>query len=127
MSGMGDDKPSEAPKREQWSAEDWRILVITVAGGLAANLGTVLIVGLGLAYLHQRHSNGISSTDLVGAVGLVAVICAAVFVPVIFWARRETAKGNRWVRWCAWTLAAVLAVSVLLFLCVLVGVAAGVK
>jgi hypothetical protein len=125
---MSDDKPSEAPKREHWSAQDRRLLLITIMGGLAANLGTVLIVGLGLAYLHHQRSKGISSTALLGAAGLLAVICAAVFAPVIFWARRETAKRHRsWVRWSAWSLAAVLAASVLLFLCVLVGVAAGVK
>ena len=103
------------------------MLFITMAGGLAANLGTVLIIGLGLAYLHERHSAGVSSVGLVGAAGLLCVICAAVLVPVTFWIRGETAERNRSVRWLAWSLAAVLAASALLFLCVLVGVAAGVK
>jgi hypothetical protein len=127
VTGMSDDESPEAAKREQWSAGDWRMLFITIAGGLAANLGTVLIVGLGLAYLHQRHSAGISSPGLVGDTGLLCVICAVLFVPVIFWALHKTAERPRWVRWVAWSLAAVLAASALLFLCVLVGLAAGVK
>jgi len=90
---MSDDKPSEAPRREQWSAEDRRILVITIAGGLAANLGTVLIVGLGLAYLHHQRSKGVSAPAVVGAAGILAVISAAVLVPVIiFWIRGEAPR-----------------------------------
>ena len=37
------------------------MLATATAGGLAANLGTVLTVGLGLVWsLHQRHLQGIT-------------------------------------------------------------------
>jgi hypothetical protein len=129
---MSEEKAPEVPKRKPWSSGDRRLLVITIAGaaagGLAANLGTVLILGLGLAYLHERHSAGVSSAGLVGSVALLCTFFAAVFVPVMLWSQRVKAKKRRSVRWwLAWPLAAVLAASVLLFLVVLVGVAAGIK
>jgi hypothetical protein len=49
---MSDDSASEVPRQESWSTGDWRTLLITVIGGVAANIGTVLIVGLSLALLH---------------------------------------------------------------------------
>jgi hypothetical protein len=124
--GRSDDRPSEAPKREQWSAEDWRMLVITITGGLAANIGTVLTVGLGLAYLHWRHSQpNYSSIDVVTSALTFFVICTAGFAAVISWSRREKVKRHRPVGWLARPLAAVLATLMLVFLLVLVGVASG--
>jgi hypothetical protein len=45
-----------APRRYwQLGDDDKRILYITVVGGLAANIGLVVIVGLGLAVTHLIH------------------------------------------------------------------------
>jgi hypothetical protein len=128
---MNDDKSPEAPEREPWSAKDWRMLLVTILGGLAANLGTVLLVGLSLAYLHWRHSTGVSSSTLLGAGLILFVIGAAGFISVIFIIRRpeakRVAKEDRFLRWFLWSFTAMLVAFMLTFLLVLVGVAAGIK
>ena len=52
-----DDTPAAGPPaapeaRKGWSEEDRRMLIITIAGGLAANLGTVILVGGAIALVH---------------------------------------------------------------------------
>jgi hypothetical protein len=43
-----------------WSEQDRRTLIITVVGGLAANLGTLIVVGAALALVHTDQARGAS-------------------------------------------------------------------
>jgi hypothetical protein len=66
----------EASKR--WSEQDFRILVITIVGGLAANLGTVILVGAALAYVHLgRHHN---SSLVLGLFALPPVVLGPLLI-----------------------------------------------
>jgi hypothetical protein len=61
---MGDDNDTPAAiaaapeSAKGWSEQDRRNLIITIAGGLAANLGTVILIGLAIAFVHlTKHEN----------------------------------------------------------------------
>ena len=135
MTGMSDDeKPSEPTKRESWSAEDSRLLLITIAGGLAANIGTVLMVGASLAYIHWAQS-GPHPASVHQEVEQILLVAAIAYVPLVtyfiflFWARKNPERS--WVaqpgpKAMRGGIAA-LALSSLMILLVLVGAAAGVK
>ena len=40
-----------------WSEQDRRTLIITIAGGLATNLGTVILVGAAIALVHLSNAS----------------------------------------------------------------------
>jgi hypothetical protein len=40
-----------------WSRQDWRTLIIATVGGLAANVGTVILVGAAIAAVHVSHGH----------------------------------------------------------------------
>jgi hypothetical protein len=113
----------EDEKREKsrpyWHLEDGdkRVLYITVIGGLAANIGLVLIVGLGLALTHVIHryhligQTGISAlASFIGGIGVLA----------------QSAVTTKHSRTRTASVAALFVLAAILILA-LVGYAAGVK
>jgi hypothetical protein len=76
-------QPHEKPASTWMSADDWRLLVITFAGTVAANLVTVLLVGLALALVHEQSKSGggpdrvplaLTSAGVSLLIGLAAVL-----------------------------------------------------
>ena len=104
------------------------MLLITIAGGLAANVGTVLIVGLALAYLHLLRSGSgphdigaLSVLELFASVGgFVVLVVLAKYGSVL---RAEGRVGQA----TYWFVIALVAFVLFVSLLVLVGDAAGVK
>jgi hypothetical protein len=119
-----------------WSEQDRRTLVITVVGGLAANVGTVILVGGALAFVHLRR-HGSVSWQLAAA--LEAMVLGLAFVALGVAVRRGRGFGlvRAWppVRrvlvvpspWFGWLLVAMGWVVVLESVLIVVGLAAGVK
>jgi Leucine Rich Repeat (LRR) protein len=70
----------QAGRFGRWSSEDWRMLIITIAGSFAANVATLLFVGLTLVFVH-KFKHGIAS-DLIST-GYVLF-----FVATVIFARR---------------------------------------
>lgn len=62
----------------QLNDDDKRMLYITIIGGLAANIGLVLVVGLGLAIVRRPH--GSFAALLVIAAGTFGSLAAAIFI-----------------------------------------------
>jgi predicted cobalt transporter CbtA len=95
VTGMSDDSTSEVPRQESWSTGDWRTLLITVIGGVAANIGTVLIVGLSLALLHlfQAGPNANPTRGAVewGLIGFVFITAPGFFL-FVSWKRTGKMK-----------------------------------
>jgi hypothetical protein len=119
-----------------WSEQDRRTLVITVVGGLAANVGTVILVGGAIAFVHLRRRG---SVPWQLATSLEAIVVGLIFVgmgiaarrgrrfgPVPAWAttRRVLGMPRSWV---GWYLVAAGWVVVLEAVLIVVGLAAGVK
>jgi hypothetical protein len=82
------DGPTPAPEaRKRWSEQDRQTLVITIVGGLAANLVTVIAVGaaIGLVRLISRHGSGrLSDLVIITVVSVVLIVMGHV-------ARKSTA------------------------------------
>jgi len=74
-----------------WSKQDQRTLIITVGGGLAANLGTVVLVGAAIAVVRQTKST--SSQELVFALIYAAVSLVIVAIGTAL--RRGISSGLR--------------------------------
>jgi hypothetical protein len=111
-----------------WSEQDRRTLIITVVGGLAANVGTVILVGGAIAFVHlgRGGSGGWRlATALVLTIGglTMAAVGDALRRGRIFGSRRRDLQArftNRMLvvfGWL-WVLEGVL---------IVVGLAAGVK
>jgi hypothetical protein len=77
--GRADDPEARremATPSHKWSPEDKRLLLITFAGGLAANLAAVLIVGMAIALDKQRGKPTTSvPLDIVGIIVGALVLC----------------------------------------------------
>jgi hypothetical protein len=119
-----------------WSEQDRRTLIITVAGGLAANVGTVILVGGAIAFVHLRRH---SSVWWQLATALEVIVLGLIFVAVGIAARRGRRFGpvpawsvERRVlgvprSWFGWYLVAMGWLLVLEAALIVVGLAAGVK
>lgn len=119
-----------------WSEQDRRTLVITVVGGLAANVGTVILVGGAIAFVHLRKHGSVPwelATALEAFVlGLILVAFGIAarrrrrFGPVPAWpSRRRVFVVPR--PWFGWYFVAAGGVVVLEAVLIVVGLAAGVK
>lgn len=77
-----------------WSVEDRRTLIITVVGGLAANLGTVILVGAAIALtrVNKHHSPGQPRGQLIA---VAAVLIFGPFVIAAFHAARRGLASAR--------------------------------
>jgi hypothetical protein len=90
-----DDSERQEERRAAWelNADDRRVLLITFAGGLAANVAVVLIVGLGLAMAHVIHRE--PRQFVIIAVGMVSQFLMTALIAVWDWLRW---RGGRWQR-----------------------------
>jgi hypothetical protein len=84
---QGKNEARRMPWAEQWSGADKRLFLITFLGGLAANVGLVVVVALavltarGLAW-YFRHANGLANNVIF--YGVVAILTGVVSVPWVF-------------------------------------------
>jgi hypothetical protein len=119
------DPSGKSQEKGSWSLEDRRVLLITFVGGLAANVGTVLIVGLALALLHMLRS-GFDHPVFIALLVILFVGCTA----LPFWLPHSP-KGSVWLsrlpRFGARTVLALPLAGAAMLLLSLVGLAAGIK
>jgi hypothetical protein len=116
---------SEASKG--WGELDNRMLVIATVGGLAANVGVVILVGLAVAFLRWYAPKGSDALAVVLPFALVA-ICSIFLICIGNSIRRNRAPRflgveMRWFGWLALGAGSLFALEVVL---VLTGWAAGV-
>jgi hypothetical protein len=84
-----DDDTSHAPGAtvpaaiKGWSEQDRRTLIITIAGGLAANLGTVILVGAVIALVHLSKASIGSrlASVLIGLAGGLITFVSGSYMP----------------------------------------------
>jgi uncharacterized membrane protein len=124
--------------RSGWSEQDRRTLIITIGGGLAANVGTVILVGVAIAYVHwdrlDKTSIGIRLDAVLSGVltGLVLIVIGRAL-----WRRRAagsrlgsqaaTGLAGASLTWLGWLMLGSGLALVLVVALVLTGLAAGVK
>ena len=105
-----------------WTDQDRRTLIITIVGGLAANLGTVILVALAIAFV-RLHQNGRNGYDVVAMVaGSLLGIAFGVYVLT-----RIPATSRVSGRLAGWLIIAMGWLIVVLALLILTGLASGVK
>jgi hypothetical protein len=125
--------PDDADQREArpyWklAEDDKRGLFITIVGGLAANVGLVLVLALGLLIDHQLRRNGVSFGTLFLTTALITFGAAVLAVLVlIVRSRRRGKPGARLARALLNFLTGVYLLATAIFLLAVVGYAAGVK
>jgi len=83
----GEKKAERKSWAAQWSDADKRLFLITLLGGLAANVGLVIIVALGFLSArgiawYVRHGNDIASTYYIYVV--VGILTGIVWLPLRF-------------------------------------------
>ena len=114
--------PAVPESSRRWSEEDRRTLIITIGGGLAANLATVIIVGAAIAF--ARHGK-LSATEEVYNVLILGGFAIVTLVWGILLKRgRRFWVGTTVAAWLMIGVGSFLALEVLL---ILTGLAAGVK
>lgn len=108
--------------RSGWSEQDRRTLIITLGGTLAANLATVLIVGMALAYVRAHRTHG--SYFLVENLIFLAVGFFSIVVGNFFRRRAQVGTDDVKIGWtfvvlgCIWEVVTVIS---------LIGLAAGAR
>jgi hypothetical protein len=110
-----------------WSEQDRRVLIITVVGGLAANVGTVILVGGAIAFVHLRRHGSVSwqlVTALVISIGGLFMIALG---DAIRRGRVLRPPVDPLTRFNAWFLVVFGSLLVLEAVLIVVGLAAGVK
>jgi hypothetical protein len=119
------DPSRKSREKGSWSVEDRQMLLITFVGGLAANVGAVLIVGLALALLHMLQS-GFDHPVFIALLVTLFVGCTA----MPFWVLHSP-KGSLWLsrlpRYGARTVLALPLACAAMLVLSLVGLAAGIK
>lgn len=112
-----------APKASKgWSEQDRRTLIIAVVGGLAANLGTVILVGAAIALVHLNRAEGAKDSALLaGTLVFIAFgLCMVALGAVLRHVHVLSAFSGWSMIWTGWLM-------ILLAVMILIGLAAGVK
>jgi hypothetical protein len=116
------------PVSKGWSEQDRRTLIITIAGTLAANVATVLLVGAALAWVHSGKTQG--SQLLVPTLG--ALVVGPVAIVMGSFSRRRARRvgtsflwGEPWLN--GWPVIVLGWLVELVAVMTLIGLAAGVK
>jgi hypothetical protein len=121
--------------RSGWSEQDRRTLIITFAGGLAANLATVIPVGAAIALVRLRNYHGSEAGEVAGFLVFGLFIFALGNAarqgrdPLRAGPMRRTDPADPSVslrRW-GWLMAGLGTLLMLLAVLILTGLAAGVK
>jgi hypothetical protein len=112
---------SAAPEASKgWSEQDRRTLIITISGTLAANLATVILVGLAIGLVHWYNDN--SSTYALPAI----LVCAGGGLLLFAGLLVRDQQGVR-ARVASWLLIVGGSLGLLLAVLVWAGLASGVK
>jgi hypothetical protein len=114
---------SQGNSRPFWRLDesDQRTLYLLVIGGLAANVGLVLVVGLGLLLAHELdryHAGFLGLVDIASSVGSFAVAFAV--VSMVFSKKHRLNKGF-------WVSTGIIILAVAVVLLAVIGYAAGIK
>lgn len=120
--------PAAPEVSKGWSEQDRRTLIITVGGGLAANLATVLLVGAAIALLHQ--TKGTTSGELVFALIFAAVSLAIMAAGYALFRGRPLRRWQEpsiWRYGVGWGIFIFGSAFLLEALLLLIGLASGVK
>jgi hypothetical protein len=117
-----------------WSKQDWRMLVITIGGTLAANIVTVILVGGALAFVHLSKTSGAAESRLlVVTLGVMGLGLVVIVVGTVFLRLRDDAETGllgivgtlSW--WYGWLVIVTGCLMELIAVMILIGLAAGVK
>jgi hypothetical protein len=114
----------------QWSSDDSKLFVVTLAGTIAANLATVLIVALSIAVARWMLSG--SHFNLIDAAmaGFAILVSAFIFYLLIIWNKYMPTTKRFSAKWLSKQYFNVLAIIVssigVIFLLALAGVASGI-
>jgi hypothetical protein len=105
-----------------WSEQDRRTLIITIVGGLAANVGTVILVGAAIAFVRVSKDH---AGQVLGTTVLLALASAAI---AIGHAGRHLRRPREKVPpRLAWTVLRMGGLAMTMAALILTGLAAGVK
>ena len=119
---VGEQAHEEKNERERtsWSEADRRMLMITIGGGLAANVGAVLLVGSAIAFTRWYKSHGHLSSGLLVIPSAIALLSVAslLWSPTPFDPRRT---------WRSLIALGLLVFCTLESLLIVVGLASGIK
>jgi multisubunit Na+/H+ antiporter MnhB subunit len=89
------------------------MLLITIVCGLAANIGLVLVVGLGVLIVHVIHSSPNGFWGRVDTASVVGTCAIANVLLICLFAKKRPPKGTRFWYWqVCWIGVIVLAVAV---------------
>ena len=118
-----DGAPVATPEASRgWSAQDRRTLIITIVGGLAANVGTVILVGAAIAFVHLNAGHP-DARYVLAALG--SGVFALVAIAFGIFLRRD--RDYDALRVLGWALIVTGSVLILMMVLILTGLAAGVK
>jgi hypothetical protein len=127
-----DDKPTEDSKTEDkktvsltFTSEDTKLLVVTFAGTVAANMVTVLFVGLAIAVAHRFNFSGGHSWSK--AISLIVLTMLSVWAFIVWWFVSKLKSSKRIMRRISFLVFVCLGGVVMFFWLVWVGLAAGIK
>lgn len=131
---MTDAAVKEAEERDTsfWSSfsqDDIRLLVVTFAGTVAANVVTAVVVAVAVIAARPSPGYQITSAGVLKTIGLVLLgaLITLTGTVAIRWTRKRGWPFARWITVILLVLVAVAAVGTLVFVLVLLGLAVGVK
>jgi hypothetical protein len=113
---MTDSDKNSGNQPRQWSPEDWRLLVITFAGGLGSIVIGAAMLGLAVALARSEHPGDNASTWFFD-VALPIVL----LIGWVWWLRERNKKWYDYLGLCF------LGVSLVIVILTWIGVVAGIK
>lgn len=130
MTENSDDSANKSKDSISWTADDRKLLIITVAATIIANMVTIIIVALSIIVLHwMRPTPGATKGDYVIFWLFSLAPASTVFLTFIWWreSRRDKTvrKGWRESRWVVIPLFLFEALFLLLYVLAALGLAVG--
>jgi hypothetical membrane protein len=113
---MTDSDKDSGNQRNQWSPEDWRILMITFVGGLASILVGAAMLGLAVILARKEQPGNDASTWF-----FFVAFPIVLLIGWVWWLRERNKKWYDYLALCS--LGAILVIVILTW----IGVAAGIK
>jgi hypothetical protein len=113
---MTDSDNHSGNQRDQWSPEDWRLLMITFVGGLASIVVGAAMLGLAIALARIWHP----ANDFGTWFGLgICPVLTAIGVPLFFRDRKKSVGNTLGLYFCG--------LVTLIVILIWIGVGAGIK